>query len=1024
MYNVTQNFLSVIKQNGRTFKGSVTVNGAAFDDDNIIDIGLDENVNPTESFMLGGVGSSKLEVTLLNVSDLIILENAKVTSIISLLVNGSYEDVPLGVFTTDEVSKDKNKTKLICYDNMILMEKAYFSSLTYPASINAVAQEICTKVGVQLATVLPNIQINKIEGYTYREAVSFIASFLGGFARFNRAGELEIITYIESGFGITSDNYFPGLKTGESQFTIGKLTCKVGDSTLTSGTNGNEIQFENPIMTQAQLDSIFNTLKTMSYMPYSMDYQGNQALQSGDKITFTDLKGNTYNTLVMDNKIVYSGGLKGTVSAVGKTGTGQDFSTSGSIKNTVDRVVIEQANINLLLADKATIEDLTATNGRIDNFVAGTAQIADLAVTSAKIANATITNANIADATIGTAKIALGAITTALIATASIGTSQLADASITDAKIVGMTANKITAGTIDAGVINVTNLHAANITVGTINGTQISSNTIASGNLTTALNSTISTASTNANTAITTANGKNTAYWGSTTPTGTFASGDLWFDTSNGNRVSRWNGSTWTLSQFGNAAVTNLDAASITSGSIAAARIAAGTITGTMIAGTTITASNILANTITASQIAAGTITATQIASRTITADRIVIDSITANEIAAHTITANEIVANTITAAQIASGTITATQMAVGTITAASGIIASIDASKITTGTLSGSFINGGTITGVVITAKDQFNVSSNIWNNGTSYGITFGGIVSGYVGPAYCRYLQGLTGDGSTNLDFTLPAEAMFTIEGGIAINLNSPTLATSLTASGLINANGGISQDGFNILNGTDTWLRTNGSTGWYSTTFGGGMYMVDTTWVRAYNGRGLLAPMMATDRIQGYSGAQQFSFGASYNCRVDSAGGDLRLYTSASGAPDYGIRSIATGQFDFIVNNVSKFSVSSTGAKVGGTFDLDGISYGMSPIDSPRSLIEDVYINILVDELGTTIDLDDLFARMIISQYGVFPSNGKVEVVSKDLTSFTVKGYTGTIDIRVVGIRKDRSDQYFPIMNDMVA
>lgn len=478
MYNVTQNFLSVIKQNGRTFKGSVIVNGTAFDDNSIIDIDLVENVNPTESFMLGGVGSSKLEVTLLNVSDLIISGNAKLTATISLLVNGAFEDVPLGVFTVDEPSLNKNQVKLICYDNMILMENAYFSDLAYPASINAVAQEICTKVGVQLATVLPNIQINKIEGYTYREAVSFIASFLGGFARFNRAGQLEIITYTESGFAITSDNYFPGLKTGESQFTIGRLTCKVGDSILTSGTNGNEIQFENPIMTQAQLDSILNTLKTLSYMPYSMDYQGNQALQSGDKITFTDLKGNTYNTLVMDNKITYSGGLKGTVSAVGKTQTGQEFSTSGSLKNTVDRVIIEQANINVLLANKATIEDLTATNGRIDNFVAGTAQIADLSVTNAKIGKAEITGAKIANATIDTANIAVGAIDTALIKNGAVDTAQIADGSITDAKIVGLTANKITAGRIDAGEIEVVNLHADNITVGTINGQQISHNAI------------------------------------------------------------------------------------------------------------------------------------------------------------------------------------------------------------------------------------------------------------------------------------------------------------------------------------------------------------------------------------------------------------------------------------------------------------------------------------------------------------------------------------------------------------------
>ncbi|MFL0245534.1 hypothetical protein [Candidatus Clostridium stratigraminis] len=399
MYNVTQAFKDAIKQNGRQFKSSVTIRNTTFDDNSIIEIGLEENTNPTESFILGGVGSSKLDITLTNVPDTLILEDANITATISLLVNGVYEDVPLGTFTVDEISKDKNVVKLTCYDNMIKLEKAYFSDLSYPISINSVAQEICTKAGVQLATVLPNIQINKIDGYTFREAIGFIASFLGGFARFNRAGKLEILSYVDSGFSVTSDIYSK-LSTSEQLFTIGKLTCKVGDSILTAGANGNEIQFENPIMIQAQLDSIYNTLRNLSYMPYSMNWHGNQALQAGDKITITDLKGNTYNTLLMDNKISYKGGLSGTASAVGKTETGQNFNSSGSIKNSVDRMVIDQANIKLVLAEKVSTIELEANyahmvNGVIDNASIDVAHVTNLYGNYAHIVNGVIENASI-----------------------------------------------------------------------------------------------------------------------------------------------------------------------------------------------------------------------------------------------------------------------------------------------------------------------------------------------------------------------------------------------------------------------------------------------------------------------------------------------------------------------------------------------------------------------------------------------------------------------------------------------------
>ena len=39
--------------------------------------------------------------------------------------------------------------------------------------------------------------------------------------------------------------------------------------------------------------------------------------------------------------------------------------------------------------------------------------------------------------------------------------------------------------------------------------------------------------------------------------------------------------------------------------------------------------------------------------------------------------------------------------------------------------------------------------------------------------------------------------------------------------------------------------SWLRTGGSTGWYSESYGGGIFMQDTTWVRVYNGKSFYVP-----------------------------------------------------------------------------------------------------------------------------------------------------------------------------------
>jgi hypothetical protein len=54
---------------------------------------------------------------------------------------------------------------------------------------------------------------------------------------------------------------------------------------------------------------------------------------------------------------------------------------------------------------------------------------------------------------------------------------------VTDANIVEVSANKLTAGTIDAAEIEVVNLRAANITVGTINGQQIAQGAVDVGHI-------------------------------------------------------------------------------------------------------------------------------------------------------------------------------------------------------------------------------------------------------------------------------------------------------------------------------------------------------------------------------------------------------------------------------------------------------------------------------------------------------------------------------------------------------------
>ena len=248
-----------------------------------------------------------------------------------------------------------------------------------------------------------------------------------------------------------------------------------------------------------------------------------------------------------------------------------DIKDLNAVTATVETLRAQTAEIQVLVADKASIGDLNAATARITELEADTADIrkaiidvahiGDLTaitadITSLKADVADIDTAMIGKADIDLANIKNGCITTAMIGTGVIGTTQIADGSITDAKIVGLTANKITAGRLDAAQIEVVNLNAANITVGTINGVQIAPGAITGDKLAQQVNDQITGAANAAQQAQTTADGKNKIYYQNTQPglTGN-KKGDTWFDTANGYRAYVWNGTAWSLSPFGSAAI-------------------------------------------------------------------------------------------------------------------------------------------------------------------------------------------------------------------------------------------------------------------------------------------------------------------------------------------------------------------------------------------------------------------------------------------------------------------------------------
>ncbi len=268
----------------------------------------------------------------------------------------------------------------------------------------------------------------------------------------------------------------------------------------------------------------------------------------------------------------------------------------------LDTIVLNEVTAQTVNITK----QLNAVSGKI-----GELETSKLSATEADIKYAAIDFANVQKASIGTMLADVGLISSATIVdghvTGTLGAVQI-------------DAGNITLGILDAGSIEVVNLKAASITVGQINGYQIAPGAIDMNNLAESITNEISSASSNAQTALdealkafnesqeaalaagtaqATADGKNTVFYQTGAPSGTHKINDIWFDTDDSNKMYYWNGSAWAARQFGtnaiaNASITNaliadatiqsakianLDAGKITTGTLNADRIGANTIT-------------------------------------------------------------------------------------------------------------------------------------------------------------------------------------------------------------------------------------------------------------------------------------------------------------------------------------------------------------------------------------------------------------------------------------------------------------
>lgn len=487
MQNTTKNYKLEINKPSREFECKITIGDNIYTNENLVNLTL-EYTQPQEGFSIGNTISQSLDLTLLNRSD-IIYSTSQIKVEIGLKVGSKFEYILMGIFNIDDIEKTDYTTKFTAYDNMIKFESVYFSKLGNTPTLQQVINELENKTGVKFIGTLPTYTVTKLEGFSCREVLSYVASICGGNAFITREGKFTIKGLCEVEKTIDGNNYFE-YKKEEIKYKIGKISCQVDENNILSkgsiSTDSMELEFENPWVTENILNDIYTKLKSVEYLGYSIKWQGDISLDPYDIITITDVKNITRRVPIFSQKFNYTGGLTSEIGAKGESKNKNSFSSSGSTSNKVNRVVMEQAVIKEALINKANIRDLEASNAKIENLQVKAASIESAIIGVAYISDLTAINANIqnliaADAKINTALInkaditelnaVQGNITSLNSQIANIQTLVNGNLSSENIQAGGITSDKLT---IANGFI--TNAMIANLDVSKINAGEISTN--------------------------------------------------------------------------------------------------------------------------------------------------------------------------------------------------------------------------------------------------------------------------------------------------------------------------------------------------------------------------------------------------------------------------------------------------------------------------------------------------------------------------------------------------------------------
>ena len=419
MRNNTKAFKEAIRKRVTPLFATLTKGSYIISNDDIISIQIQEDLVSGDTFEIGTFQTRSATVELINKSK---------TGNSYGNLEGQYFDVFIGIKLTPtssqtesskmghfRVVKQTNKGQTVTLEmedaSTLFDVKLDQTKITYPATLQQIAQKVCQQVKVSIASYTYNNFLNYDyviqedphldENTTCRQVIAMIAELAGGYAKMDNDGNLTFfnleknsiftnfagdpLAYIDNNIktGVVADNlidknlYF-SLDTSQNETSMITKVSMLVDNIFSERGNdsGKNYIIDNKLITTHEnrelLKSIYEKINGLCYTTMSCDWIGDSSYEIGDNVVIYDGK-RYYNTFIMHQTLNYNGGLTSSRSATGLSKEQDLTMNEGYIEQQVKRAKVSIDFMNEQI-------DMRVKNDDIESIVTQNAESWNLSI--------------------------------------------------------------------------------------------------------------------------------------------------------------------------------------------------------------------------------------------------------------------------------------------------------------------------------------------------------------------------------------------------------------------------------------------------------------------------------------------------------------------------------------------------------------------------------------------------------------------------------------------------------------------